>query len=389
MIVDWLYNHPGLLNGELPRGFAGEAETLAQREEFNPMSMAPLRVWLRLVAQAGGVRRPYRGRLQQALITSALTAIPRWLEWAVYGAPVARTRISKPPVIILGFPRSGTTLLHNLMAHDPDLGYCSNYQAAIPFCLIGGERLKRRLAARVPENRGIDNVAADLDLPQEEVFALAMHSHRSSAHGFTFPSLMPELHRKYVLMDAPEAEVRAWRKGYLQVIRKATYMHGGKRVVQKATPNLARIPVIMDMFPGALYIHIVRNPYELYPSYIHLISTLTRNYGMQDITPRELEDGAVRMYQRIMRKYLAERHLIPADRFIEIRFEDLREDPLGILERVYRHLGLDWEKARSAIAAYAGTQASYRQNRYANREHVRREVDAHWGFAVREWQYRP
>lgn len=106
------------------------------------------------------------------------------------------------------------------MAHDPDLGYCSNYQAAIPFCLIGGERLKRRLASRVPENRGIDSVAADLDLPQEEVFALAMHSNRSSAHGFTFPSLMPELHRKYVLMDAPNADVKAWRKGYLHVIKR-------------------------------------------------------------------------------------------------------------------------------------------------------------------------
>ena len=362
---------------------------MAQREEFNPMSMAPLRVWLRLVAQAGGVSRPYWGRLRQALITSAITAIPRWLEWAVYGAPIARTRITKPPVIILGFPRSGTTLLHNLMAHDPDLGYCSNYQAAIPFCLIGGERLKRRLASRVPENRGIDNVAADLDLPQEEVFALAMHSHRSSAHGFTFPSLMPELHRKYVLMDAPDAEVKAWRKGYLHVIRKATNIHRGKRVVQKATPNLGRIPVIMDMFPGALYIHIVRNPYELYPSYIHLLATLTRNFGMQDITPREMEDGAVLMYQRIMRKYLAERHLIPDDRFIEIRFEDLRKDPLGILERVYRHLGLNWENAQSAIAAYADTLASYRQNRYPDGEHVRRQVDAHWGFAVEEWRYRP
>lgn len=145
----------------------------------------------------------------------------------------------------------------------------------------------------------------------------------------------------------------------------------------------------MDMFPGALYIHIVRNPYELYPSYIHLLSTLTRNFGMQDITPRELEDGAVLMYQRIMRKYLSERHLIPDDRFVEIRFEDLREDPLGILERVYRHLGLNWENAQSAIAAYAATLSSYRQNRYPDGEHVQRQVDAHWGFAVEEWQYRP
>ena len=47
---------------------------MAQSEEFNPMSMAPLRVWFRLLAKVGGVRQPYRARLRQALITSLITA---------------------------------------------------------------------------------------------------------------------------------------------------------------------------------------------------------------------------------------------------------------------------------------------------------------------------
>ena len=360
---------------------------MAQSEEFNPMSMAPLRVWFRLLAKVGGVRQPYRARLRQALITSLITAVPRWLEWALYGLPIARTRITKPPIIILGFPRSGTTFLHNLLAHDPDLGYCSNYQAAIPFCLVGRERLKKKLASRAPENRGIDNVAADMDLPQEEVFAHAMHSHRSFTHAFTFPSLMEELHRKYVLMEASDAEVRAWRRGYMKVVKKATYMHGGKRVVQKATPNLGRLPQIMEMFPGAYYIHIVRNPYDLYPSYMHMLSTLTRSYTMEDYDPAELEAGAVRMYQRIMQNYLRDRSSIPSDRFIEMRFEDLRRNPVGEIGRIYRSFGLDWERAEPPIAAYAATLSSYKQNQYELDPRVREQVDAHWRFAVDEWNY--
>ena len=254
---------------------------------------------------------------------------------------IARTPITKPPIIILGFPRSGTTHLHNLLAQDPEHGYCSNYQAAIPFCLIGGDRLKKKLASRVPENRGIDNVSADLDLPQEEGFAIAMHTHRTVTHGLTFPSLMPELHRKYVLMDAPVSEVQAWRKAYMHVVRKATYIHGGKRVVQKSPPNLARIPQIMAMFPGAYYIHIVRNPYDPYPSYMHLLDTLIASYRMEDYDAHELEGRAVQMYRNVMRKYMAERSLIPNDRFIEVRFEDLRRNPLGEVERIYRHFALD------------------------------------------------
>ncbi|MCY3791539.1 MAG: sulfotransferase [Gemmatimonadetes bacterium] len=333
------------------------------------------------------MRPPYRARLRQALITSLITAIPRWLEWALYGLPIARTRITKPSIIILGFPRSGTTLLHNLLAHDPDLGYCSNYQAAIPFCLVGGERLKKKLASRVPENRGIDNVAADMDLPQEEVFAHALHSHRSVTHAFTFPSLMEELHQKYVLMEASDAEVRAWRRGYMKVVKKATYMHGGKRVVQKATPNLGRLPQIMEMFPGAYYIHIVRNPYDLYPSYMHMLSTLTRSYTMEDYDSAELEAGAVRMYQRIMQNYLRDRSSIPSDRFIEMRFEDLRRDPMGEISRIYRSFDLDWERAEPPIADYAATLSSYKQNQYEPDPRVREQVDAHWRFAVDEWNY--
>lgn len=361
--------------------------SIARREPFNPMSMAPLRVWLYLIFRAGGVKRPYFRRLEQALIASALTALPRWLEWALFGFRIARTQITKPPVIILGFPRSGTTHLHNLLSQDPELGYCSNYQAAIPFCLLGGDRLKRKLTSQVPENRGIDNVSADLDLPQEEVFAVALHSHRSFTHALTFPSLMPEFYRKYVLMDADESEVGAWRNAYMNVVKKATYMHGGKRIVQKATPNLSRIPEIMDMFPGACYIHIVRNPYELYPSYIHMLSTLIDMYRMQDFESDELEAYAVDMYQKSMRKYISERSLIPPERFIEVRFEDLRQDPLKQLQRIYQRFGLDWEKAGASIENYVRSLSSYRQNQYNPNPHVRRQVDEHWKFAVDEWNY--
>ncbi len=331
---------------------------MAEQQEFNPMSMAPLRVWWRLIRQVGGVDKRYRGRLKQALITSAVTAVPRTLETVVFGLPVARTRIAKPPIIILGFPRSGTTYLHNLLAHDPSLGYCSNYQAAIPFCLVGGDWLKRKLASQTPDNRGIDNVAADLDLPQEEVFALAMHSHRSYTHALTFPSLAPELHRRYVLMEGSAREVQAWRKGYMGVVKKSTYMHKGKRVVQKATPNVARVPQMMDMFPGAYYIHIMRNPYDLYPSYMHMVSTLTRSYCMENYDQDALEARLVRMYTTMMKKYMKDRALLPEDRFAEVLFEDLRADPLGELERIYRHFGLDWYSAKPPIAAYQATLSS-------------------------------
>lgn len=97
----------------------------------------------------------------------------------------------------------------------------------------------------------------------------------------------------------------------------------------------------------------------------------------------------MKTYRNVTRKYLQERSLIPDERFIEIRLEELRTDPLGGLERIFRQRGLNWERVRSPLAEYNKTLASYVENRYVQSPRGAQQVDPHWGFAVDQWGCRP
>jgi len=91
---------------------------------------APLGVWLRLLRENGGVAWPYWGRLARAMLTSAALSPLRVTERVRFGRRVARTHLHPSPVYVHGFARTGTTHLHNLLAHDPGLGFLTTLQAS-------------------------------------------------------------------------------------------------------------------------------------------------------------------------------------------------------------------------------------------------------------------
>ncbi len=352
---------------------------------------SPLSLWWRLVREYGGVQPRYWGRFASILATSAVTAPLRLAERLRYGRRLARTEICRPPIFIQGFARSGTTHLHNLMAHDPGLGYVSTFHAfAAPFFLISRGWLDRLIAGRLPSRRPMDNVAVSLKLPQEEELALAAASRLSSVHHFSFPCQVREIVEKMGTMRLTEAEHREWQDSYLHVLRKATVASDGRRLVLKTPANLGRTAHLLRLFPGAKFIFIVRNPYVVFPSTMNLYRTLIPLYQLQDVDWEVIEASMISNYVGMMRNYMRDRSLIPRGNLIEVKFEDIEADAVGILERVYGALGLPgWEQARKPVEEYLGTLSGYRKNRYRFDRSLIDKVARNWGFAVREWGYEP
>ncbi|MCY3738582.1 MAG: sulfotransferase [Gemmatimonadaceae bacterium] len=360
---------------------------------FQPhlFATSPLRLWWSLLREYGGVPPRYWGRLAGILATSAVTAPLRLAERLRFGRQVARTEISQPPIFIQGFARSGTTHLHNLMAHDPGLGYVSTFQAAAAPCfLISRGWLDRLIAGRLPSKRPMDNVAVSLDLPQEEELALAAASRLSSVHQLSFPGRAREIVAKMGAMHLTEAEMREWTDTYLHVLRKATLASDGRRLVLKTPANLGRTALLHSLFPGARFVFVVRNPYVVFSSTMKLYRTLIPMYRLQDVDWEVIEASVLSNYVDMTRRYLRDRASIPKGSLIEVRFEDVEADAMGVLERVYGALGLPgWEGARKPVAEYLESLAGYRKNRYRFDRSLIDKVDREWGFAVREWGYEP
>ena len=82
-----------------------------------------------------------------------------------------------------------------------------------------------------------------LDLPQEEVVAIANSTHLSFLHHLSFPRHAMRLHRRYALMEGLDIRARAsWEQACPGIVRKAAFHARGRRVVLKSPTNLARIP---------------------------------------------------------------------------------------------------------------------------------------------------
>ena len=368
------------------------AAKAAKPSQPHVMSMAPLGVWLRLIADNGGVPRRYWGKLSKVLAISALTAPLRMAERLFYGpSRMARVKIDPAPLYIQGFARSGTTHLLNLLAQDPNFGVVSTFQAiAAPMFLVGRGRLERLIARGVPLTRPMDNMAVSLDLPQEEEVALANTSHLSSVHHLSFPRRTRYYLDKFSTLRLTGSELARWERAYLTVLRKATLASGGRQLVLKSPTNLGRTAALLRLFPDAKFIHIVRNPYVVYQSMTHLYRTMLPICQLDDADPAEVAAAIRNSYTAMMRQYMKDRELVPSGQLAEVRFEDLERAPMAELERLYRALSVPgWEQARQPIGDYLRTLSGYRKNTHQIDPQTIDLVDREWGFAVQAWGYRP
>jgi hypothetical protein len=348
----------------------------------------PLRSLLRLLRRYD-VDPKYRKRARGRVVFSLLTTPFRLWERVRYGRLIRNTRIPDAPVFLLGFGRSGTTHLHNLF-WQAGFGIVSNYQAALhPIALTGRGRLERFFAGQMPKTRPMDNVALSLDGPQEEEMAMLNASEHAPLHFMSFPREVPDLYERYVGdLGQDEADLRGWSRAYLEVLKKATILSGGRRLALKTPPNTGRIPVLQGLFPDARFVHIVRNPYPVYQSMRNMYRKVLPGQVLQEFDWETIDAWVLEAYRRLMTKYLEDRKHIAPERLFEVRYEDLDERPLEILERIYHHLELgDFGAVRPQLEMYLAELGTFEKNVFEFPREIVEAVNENWGFAFEAFGY--
>ena len=359
----------------------------------HPVALGSFLSWIRLVMNSSGIDRAYLLRAGFVAFTTLVTSPLRFWEWLRYGVAIRRTSIHPSPIFIIGHWRSGTTHLHNLLCQDTNLGTLSTFQAMAPgFCIVGDKRIKpvlAKLARKRYSTRLIDNIPLAFDAPQEDEFAIASLSPRSFLHAFTFPRQADDFFNKYVLFqDLPESDRGQWRDVYLRLLRKVTFNSRGKRLVIKNCAHSARIETLLELFPDAKFIHIHRNPYEVFLSTVHMHKTVLPRSQLQDITLDQIEANILRFYTQLMDRYHRDKVLIPEGNLAEIRYEDLEREPLDQLRILYDQLGLPgFADAEADFQAYIESVFDYKKNSYTLDDRVIAKVNQHWQVAFEEWGY--
>jgi hypothetical protein len=312
----------------------------------------------------------------------------RWLQEAIFGRRIRKTKITQPPIFIIGHWRTGTTLLHEFLILDERFGYPSTYECLEPNHFLLTEKLfTRYLRFLVPAHRPMDNMKAGFDRPQEDEFALCMLGQPSPYLTIAFPNNPPQCQEFLDLENVSAGALRSWKRAFKQFLKQLTYK-SGKRLVLKSPPHSARIKVLKEMFPGALFIHIVRDPYVVYPSTVNLWKTLYRTQGLQKPTYAGLEGQVLATFTRLYQRLEEGSKLLNPNQFHELRYEDLVKDPVGQMRKLYDHFQLGgFDAFLPRLQAYLAGTRNYETNKYQITQEQRALVTERWGDVIAKYGY--
>lgn len=321
------------------------------------------------------------------LVSMFHTLMRLWQD-AIYGRRVRKTVLQHPPIFILGHWRTGTTLLHELLIQDERFAYPTTYECLDPNdFLITEATFTRFFQFLIPSRRPMDNMKAGFDRPQEDEFALCMLGAGSPYLDIIFPNRMPQYLDYLDLEKLSPRRLRRWKSLFMLFLKRITF-RSSKRLVLKSPPHTCRLQVLTEMFPDALFINIVRDPYVVYPSTVNLWRTFFRQQGLQKPTYQGLEEYVLGTFVRMHEQLEKTRHLVAPERFVEVRYEDLTRDPAGQMKMIYDHLGLgEFDRFLPRLEEYLASVKGYETNRYQLTPEQESTIAKRWGAVIAKQGY--
>lgn len=343
--------------------------------------------WLRLLAAHRFAVHPCQWHT--ALLMGPLGlfhSAMRPLERLVFGKRIAQAKV-EAPIFVIGHWRTGTTLLHELLILDERHRAPNTCECFAPDDFLISGPLFRRLKILVPSRRPMDNMDMGWDRPQEDEFALAIMGQPSPYHRIAFPNQEDSEPAAFDL-EGLEPEVReGWKRALLDFLKRVQVARPGRMVLKSPTHSF-RIQTLLELFPDARFVHIVRDPRVVFPSTVHLWRKLHAAQGLQTPTHEGLEEYVFRTFEHLYRKVEEGKALVDPSRFAEIRYEELVADPVGTMRVLYEHLGLgQFEQVQPRLDAYLAERSDYRTNRYEQSVEERTAVEARWGAVIRRYGY--
>lgn len=312
----------------------------------------------------------------------------RYAHEGLYGRRIRANQLVHPPIFIIGHWRSGTTLLHELLVLDPRHTFPDTYECFDP-ChpLVTEKSIKKYFTWMLPARRIMDNMAVGWDRPQEEEFALAMLGAPSPYLDIAFPNRGRLEPAALNLDELPPQRRELWKRIFQRFLQTIT-LNDPRRLVLKSPPHTCRIPTLLEMFPDARFVHIVRDPVPVYFSTVNLWKVLFSTQGMHTPDFKSISERVFDSYLQVHRRLQSTRHLVPPKHFHEVRYEDLTKDPVGELRRLYERLDLgDFSNLRPYLERYLAENARYERNKWQPSAEQIEEIRRRWGEVFDRYGY--
>ncbi len=249
----------------------------------------------------------------------------------------------KPPIIVLGLPRSGTTFLHRLLAMDPTHRAVPWWELArpLPGPASNGESDRRRQIFQ-KKLRRLQKLTPDLDskhytrvdTPEECIWLLA-----STFLSPLFWALAPVYGYLDWYMNQDRLQAYYEYRLLLQVLQAADPT---RRLVLKSSTHTGAVETLLRTIPGSLLIQTHRNPVETTASLASLFYSLhSRTTERLDV--HRMTEAILGFHEHQIARNLQARDANPGALF-DVYYDRLVADPIGTVRDIYDHYGLAWSE---------------------------------------------
>ena len=299
---------------------------------------------------------------QRARIIGLLAARLQRQDWLARHPEIEDERVDVR-LVVVGFPRTGTTLLHRILAQDPRSSWLAWWECRHPAPLPGWQveeardrpdpriaRAQAEAAAMIAANPALAAVHPfDALAPDEDVMLLE-HAFQSSppAGLMNVPSYL----RWHLAQDG--------RSTYADHARWLRFLQWQKRMrgepvgafVLKAPHHMVHLDELLARYPGATIVQTHRDPLETLPSLASMALEL-RRLTSDSVHPSECAEYALTTARCRLERTERVRQAMAGRRFVDVWFGDIVTGALAVIERIYAGIGLDLpEGVRDAMARY-------------------------------------
>ncbi|MEO8439676.1 MAG: sulfotransferase [Spartobacteria bacterium] len=281
----------------------------------------------------------------------------------------------RTPVFIVAPPRSGTTLLQKLMALDEErFVHAKLYQTIFPSVAyqrgitllfrfdrrMGGWLIKFVRWAEKKFFGGWDDMhRLRFDQPEEDD-GFFVSSFVTEAIYLLFPHI-DELWEAGFADALPLVERRKLMRFYRGCLQRQLYANGpSKTILSKATQSSGSVESLLEAFPDAKFITIIRHPYQSVPSHVSVFYPVWRAHS-----PHITKDGTVsKAYARLAVKWFQHlfkfRSKVSPGQYYCFDYRELTQNPQKAVEKLYEHFGWDLsDRFRARLAAAASRESDY------------------------------
>ncbi|MGI5501357.1 sulfotransferase family protein [Lentzea sp. CA-135723] len=242
---------------------------------------------------------------------------------------------------ICGLPRTGSTLLHRLLAASPQVTSTLSWEVAYPLPFPGegpdAERRKSRARERMQVFAQLSPDFGDLhtvvwDGPEEDVLLLDRTFVSMSFDSFYWVPSYGDWLRSADQRPAYR-ELREW----LQVLQ---WQHADRSLpwVLKSPHHLTAVDTVLDEFPDCRIVMTHRSPVNAVPSYASMVRAMSAQYS-ENVDPVHIGRYWSGRFARTLRGFASARSARP-ERFVDVRFADTVSRPLDVAREVLTALGL-------------------------------------------------